>query len=401
MRTCRFCQSTNLHLILDLGTAPPSNSFLTAEQLEEPETHYPLRLFFCEDCALVQLPEYKKATEIFKDDYVYYSSQSPSNVSHAKEYVEYLVERFQINTDSHVVEIGSNDGYLLQHIHRRIPCTGIDPSERCAAEAAKKGIITIPKFFTAELARQMNKADLICNINTFAHQPKLNDFIEGLKIILKPGGVISQEFPSLTSLIDGVQLDTIYQEHYQYLSFTTTCEMFKRHELRVFDVEEISTHGGSLRIFAQHNERSQSLSERASRLLQAEKAKGISTLKYYEGFRDRVQSVISVFNHFLTTHPHQRIVGYAAAAKGVSFLNYCGVKAGSVRFVVDRSPHKQGLYLPGSRIPVVSEETIREFKPHYVIILAWNLRDEIINQLRYIREWDGRFVTAIPKLEIF
>jgi SAM-dependent methyltransferase len=407
--TCRFCQSTNLRLILDLGTAPPSNAFLTVDQLDDPETYYPLRLFFCEDCALVQLPEYKAATEIFKDDYPYFSSQSPSNVSHAKEYCDMVCERFGYGEGTKVLEIGSNDGYMLQWFKEKgCEVGGIDPAKGPAQRAWNIGIPTLEKFFNKAWAQSWGKQfDLICNINTLAHQPDISDFVEGMKIALAPKGVITCEFPHLMNLVDECQFDTVYQEHYCYFSFMTICHIFHKHGLDVFDADEMQEHGGSLRIYARHIIPGTIrpwvlIDSKVGRLYQRELDKGMASLNYYRGFQARADTIKNDLVLWLHQQKYQRenVVGYGAPAKANTLLNFCGIRADLIDFVVDRSPHKIGKFLPGSRIPVVSEDAIKELKPAYILILAWNLRDEIVNQLSYIREWNGKFIIAVPELEV-
>lgn len=401
MRTCRFCQSTNLHLILDLGTAPPSNSFLTAEQLEEPETYYPLRLFFCADCGLVQLPEYKKASEIFKDDYPYFSSQSPSNVSHAKEYVDMITERFHPKS---VLEIGSNDGYLLQHFSKHISCLGYEPSRGPAEEARKKGIDTVADFFDMDNTMYLiGSVDLICGINVLAHQPDINDFVGAIKRALAPKGVITCEFPHLMRLIDECQFDTVYHEHYSYFSLMTICTIFQKHGLEVFDVDEIPEHGGSLRIYACHKmaRADDRRLDRVADVLRKEHELGMNGLAYYrdlQGDTDKIKRNLVSFLIFKSRH--SSIAAYGAPAKASTLLNYCGIGPDLVSFTVDRSPYKQGMYLPGSRIPVVCEDVLKEMKPDYILILPWNLKTEIMEQLAYCREWGAKFVVAIPGLEV-
>jgi SAM-dependent methyltransferase len=401
---CRFCHTELTHEFVDLGHQPPSNSFLTREQLDEPETYYPLRVMVCEKCWLVQLPEVKKAGEIFGEDYPYYSSQSPANVSHAKEYVEMMVERFHPNS---VLEIGSNDGYLLQHFGNRAGVIGCDPSSGAAKEARKKKISTIVDFWGFRTARQYSfveaPVDLICSLNTIAHQPDINDFVAGMKIALAPGGVITAEFPSLMRLVEGGQFDTIYHEHYNYFSLMTIYDIFDYHSLEIFDVDEIPEHGGSLRIYAQHRkEGMQAVFARVDDLIWKEMKKGINMLPYYTGFQykvdkakpDLVQILIDIAGH------DEIVAAYGAPAKGNTLLNYCGIRSDLVQFAVDRSPYKQNKFLPGSHIPVYDEEYLKKVQPDYVLILPWNLKDEIVNQLSYIRSWGGKFIVAIPNLEV-
>lgn len=389
---CRFCGKKGIHSILDLGHQPFSNSFLTKEQLSEPEVYYPLELVVCDSCWLVQIKKAPKASEIFKDDYIYHSSQSPANVSHAKEYVDMITKRFNIKS---VVEIGSNDGYMLQHFKEKgINVLGIDPATECANEAIQKGIPTLIDFFSRSLARRTVRADLICGINVLAHQPDINDFVSGLKYALNPGGIVTFEFPHLKKMIDGLQFDTVYHEHYYYFSLMTIMEIFERHLLEVFDVDEIPEHGGSLRIYARHKIEGL-YSDKVARVLFDEYR--MRSLNYYVDFQQRVNKVYYDFiNHAYTSN----LIAYGAAAKANTFINYCKLDSKLLPFVVDRSPFKQGKFLPGSHIPVFDEEMIKRVKPEYVLITAWNLKEEIMKQLSYTMEWDCKFVVAIPRLEI-
>ncbi len=413
MRNCRFCGRDGMHEILDLHHQPPSDSFLTQEQLREPEVYYPLKVYVCNSCWLVQVPESKKATEIFNETYPYYSSQSPANVSHAKEYVNMICERFLFPGPYYpgkafrtptVLEIGSNDGYMLKHfVDKGCVVMGCDPSKGPADEAILNGIPTIKKFFGMETVGLFQKADLICNINTLAHQPHLNDFVEAMKTVLAPNGIITCEFPHLMNLIDQCQFDTIYQEHYDYFSFGTVYEIFHRHGLEIFDVDEIPEHGGSLRIYAQHTDTGiQAICGHIDDLLGTEVCKGMRFINYYLGFQSRVDQIKRDLVRFLieARYEDKMVVGYGAPAKGNTLLNYCGIRQDLVEFTVDRSPHKQGLYLPGSHILVLSEDYLQRMQPDYVLILPWNLKAEIMEQLKYIREWGGKFIIAIPELEI-
>jgi 2-polyprenyl-3-methyl-5-hydroxy-6-metoxy-1,4-benzoquinol methylase len=405
---CRFCGAALTHVFIDLVNAPPSNAFLTKEQLGEPEPFYPLKLFVCDSCFLVQIDEYKKSSAIFNSGYIYFSSYSTTWLAHAKQYTAMMIEKFGFNRESKVIEIASNDGYLLQYFKERgIPVLGIEPAEGTAVEARKKGIETMVDFFGQRLAQHLadtgNKADLLLGNNVLAHVPDINDFVAGLKIALKPSGIITMEFPHLMQLIDNYQFDTIYHEHYSYLSFMTVCALFKRHDLVVFDVEELPTHGGSLRIYARHPENHLiTISKRVDVLRETETKKGLRTLTYYQDFQEKTDRVKYGLLEFLLEQKknNKPVAAYGAAAKGNTLLNYCGIKSDLVAFVADASPHKQGKYLPGSHIPVVNEEAVKKQKPAYVLILPWNIREEITQQLRYIRSWGGQFVTTIPKLEI-
>ncbi len=410
MQHCRFCGRTELHEFVDLGHQPPSNSFLTKEQLDLPETYYPLKLYVCDSCWLVQINEYTHAQDIFNSSYPYYSSQSPTNVNHAKEYVEMMCERFKLNRQSIVYEIGSNDGYMLQFfLEHECNCIGFEPANGPFQESIKKGICTSPAFWSVKEAKryEWQKADLICGINVLSHQPDINNFVEGLRIALAPNGIITMEFPHLMWLIDGCQWDTVYQEHYSYFSFGTVYEIFHRHGLEIFDVDEIPEHGGSLRIYARHHKNISDCMARESdirinSLRFKEKQKGVNTINYYLGFQSRVDQIKRDLVRFLieARYEDKMVVGYGAPAKGNTLLNYCSIRQDLMEFTVDRSPYKQGMYLPGSHIRVTDEEELRKVHPDYVLILPWNLKMEIMEQLKYIREWDGKFIIAIPNLEV-
>lgn len=397
---CRFCQTELTNTFCDLGHQPPSNSFLTAAQLNEPEMTYPLKVMVCDQCWLVQLPESKEAREIFKDDYPYYSSQSPANVSHAKEYVEMIGERFHPES---VLEIGSNDGYMLQWFKQKgLTVRGVDPAVGPAEEAQGKGIDTLILPFCSTVARHMDKYDLICNINTLAHQPVLNDFIEGMKIALAPDGVITCEFPHLMRLVECSQFDTIYHEHYSYFSFATICAIFQKHGLGVFDIDEILEHGGSLRIYATHRSQS-SINAKVNEFISREGRRGMADLPYYQSFQPKIDTIKTHIVRLLIDLKMEgkKVAGYGAAAKSNTFVNYCGIGPDLLPYIVDRSPHKIGKFCPGSHIPVVDESRLREDRPDYILILAWNLRDEIEKQLSYTREWGCKFIVAIPELKIW
>jgi hypothetical protein len=405
---CRFCGSPLTHVFVDLGMAPPSNSFLSASQLEQEEPYYPLKVMVCSKCFLVQTDEFKKAEEIFSSDYVYFSSYSTSWLAHAKRYVEMMIDRFGFNRKSSIIEIASNDGYLLQYFkEKEIPVLGIEPTLGTANAARQKGIESINEFFGVALAKKMvaqnHYADLLIGNNVLAHVPDINDFVAGMKIVLREKGVITMEFPHLLELIRDVQFDTIYHEHFSYLSFTTVKAIFNSHGLELFDVEEIPTHGGSLRIFAKHaDDSSKEISKNVGVLLEKEKTNGLSAISAYTGLQQKVEVIKNDFLNFLRANVQagKTIAAYGAAAKGNTLLNYCGVKNDLIKFVVDASPVKQGKYLPGSHIPVVNEQELMRSRPDFIIILPWNLRDEITKQLSYVRKWDCKFVIAIPQLQI-
>ena len=405
---CRFCQNELTHEFIDLVNSPPSNSFLSIEELNEPEVFYPLKLFVCEKCFLVQIDEYKKSEEIFSDRYAYFSSFSSTWLEHARQYVEMITARMGLNDEDFTVEIGSNDGYLLQYFkEKNIPCLGIEPAKSTADVARDKGIDVISEFFDVKLAERLlkkgRKANLIVGNNVLAHVPNINDFVKGLKILLEKNGVITLEFPHLMRLVEENQFDTIYHEHFSYLSFYTVNRIFSEHRLILFDVDELPTHGGSLRIYAGHQEdHSKKLSPNVEALNEKESAAGMGDLSYYLGFQEKANKVKYKLLSFLLTKKREgkKVVAYGAAAKGNTLLNYCGIKKDLIQFVVDASPHKQGKFLPGNHIPVVSEDLLRKTRPDFALILPWNIKNEIMGQLEYIREWGAHFVIPIPELAI-
>ena len=405
---CRFCKEELKDVFIDLVNSPPSNSFLTRQQLNEPEVFFPLKVYTCNNCFLVQVDEYKKSDAIFDDEYVYFSSFSTSWLAHAKKYTEKMIDRFGLSEKSQVIEIASNDGYLLQYFKQKnIPVLGIEPTANTAKVAEEKGIESITEFFGTRLAKKLvdqgRKADLLLGNNVLAHVPEIVDFIAGMKLILKEGGIITMEFPHLMQLVDNNQFDTIYHEHFSYLSFFTVKQIFSSQGLDLFDVEEIPTHGGSLRIYGKHSEdNTRPISRNVDLLLEKEIAKGMNSLSYYQNFQQKALQVKLGFNGFLTEQKllNKKVAGYGAAAKGNTLLNYCGIKNDQIDYVVDANPHKQNKWLPASHIPVVNEAYLKESKPDYVIIFPWNLKDEIVKQLSYIKDWDGKFVVPIPELEV-
>lgn len=405
---CRFCQQSLTDVFIDLVNSPASNSFLTKEQLSEPETYYPLKVYTCSNCYLVQIDEYKKSDAIFSDDYVYFSSYSKSWLAHAKSYTEKMIARFGFNQQSRVVEIASNDGYLLQYFkENNVPVLGIEPTDNTAEVARSKGIETVGEFFGTALAKTFaaegRKADLLLGNNVLAHVPNIVDFVKGMQILLNENGVITMEFPHLLQLVENNQFDTIYHEHFSYISFYSVKQIFEAQGLQMFDVEELPTHGGSLRIYAKHAaDNSKPISPNVEALLQKEISKGLNTLAYYDTFQEQALKVKLDFTSFLLNQKSagKHVAGYGAAAKGNTLLNYCGVKKDLVDFVVDANPHKQNKWLPGSQIPVVNEDYLKEAKPDYVVIFPWNLKEEIVKQLHYISDWGGKFVIPIPQLEV-
>jgi len=404
---CRFCKTELKHVFIDLVNSPPSNSFLSREQLNEPEVFYPLKVFTCHNCFLVQIDEYKKSDAIFNNEYVYFSSFSTSWLEHCRNYTEKMTERFGFDGQSLVVEVASNDGYLLQYFReKKIPVLGVEPTANTAKVAMEKGIDTVVDFFGVSLAKRLaaenKKADLLLGNNVLAHVPDIVDFVGGMKIMLKDRGVITMEFPHLMQLVDNNQFDTIYHEHFSYLSFYTVQQIFRSQGLEMFDVEELPTHGGSLRIYARHTEDdSKTVSPRVAALLAREAAKGMQGLDYYSHFQQQALEIkLALTNLIEQKKAGAKVAAYGAAAKGNTLLNYCGIKGDLIAYVVDANPHKQHKWLPASHIPVVMESHLREHRPDLVLILPWNLREEITRQLAYIREWGGRFVIPIPQLEI-
>ncbi|MFI5037027.1 MAG: methyltransferase domain-containing protein [Solirubrobacterales bacterium] len=403
---CRFCGAPVEAVFADLGMSPLANSYLPPERANSMEPFYPLRALVCDKCFLVQLEEFQTPERIFSE-YAYFSSYSSSWLEHSRRYAEQMIERLGLDDGSHVVEIASNDGYLLQFFHeRQIPVLGIEPAANVAKVALQKGIPTLVEFFGQETARSLaaeSAADLLLGNNVLAHVPDLNDFVGGMKIVLKPGGVITMEFPHLMRLIEGKQWDTIYHEHFSYFSFLTVSRVFEAHGLKLFDVEELPTHGGSLRVYGAHAEDGDKPESGAAReLREREREAGYERLDTYLGYGRRVEQDKREILQFLIGLKERglRIAGYGAPAKGNTLLNYCGVRRDFIDYTCDLNPHKQGQFLPGSHIPIRSPEAIREDKPDVVLILPWNLKDEIVEQLSFIREWGGRFAARTPELTL-
>jgi SAM-dependent methyltransferase len=407
---CRFCGGDVALPFVDLVNAPPSNSYLATAQLNEPESYFPLKVFVCERCWLVQVDEYKKSDEIFDAHYAYFSSFSSSWLRHSREYVQAMIPRLGLGADSLVVEVASNDGYLLQYfVEGGIPCLGVEPTASTAAAAREKGVETVEEFFGVDFARRLvaerGQADLMLGNNVLAHVPDINDFVEGFRIALKPTGTLTFEFPHLLNLIRFTQFDTIYHEHFSYLSLTAVRAVLAAHGLTVYDVQELPTHGGSLRVFARHEGHTAlAVTPAVDALEQREIAAGLRSAAGYQGFQQATDTIRADFLRFLydCRADGKQVVAYGAAAKGNTLLNYCGIKGDElIRYVVDRSPHKQGLFLPGSHLPIVPEERLRETRPDVIFILPWNLRTEIAEQLAYAREWGARFAVCVPELEVF
>jgi SAM-dependent methyltransferase len=405
---CRHCGAELQLPLIDLGSAPPSNAYLTELSLRAPEKWFPLRVLVCTHCWLVQTEDYVGAEEIFDAEYAYFSSFSTTWLQHAEQYVEDMVKRFDLGENSHVVEVAANDGYLLQYAKSRgIPCLGIEPTAATAQAARARGIEIIEDFFGVGLAQKLvsegKQADLIVANNVLAHVPDINDFVSGFAQLLNPQGVATFEFPHLTRLILENQFDTIYHEHFSYLSLTALLSIFKSNGLAAFDVEELPTHGGSLRVYAQRSDSArQPVGARISRITAAEADSGMCTIGYYKNFQAQANQIKNDFLAFLieAANSGKTVAAYGAAAKGNTLMNYAGIRPDLIKYVVDRNPAKQRKYMPGSRIPIVGEDYLREDRPDYVVLMPWNLMNEITEQLAYVRDWGAKFVTAVPHLEI-
>jgi len=405
---CRFCSERLEYVFIDLVNCPASNSFLVKEQLNEPEVFYPLKVYICHKCLLVQVDEYKNSNAIFNSEYVYFSSYSKSWLKHASNYCDTMIKRFGFDSKSQVIEVASNDGYLLQYFKKRgVTVLGIEPTSNTASAAIEKGIPCIIDFFGTSLANELaakgTKADLLLGNNVLAHVPDIVDFVKGMKILLANEGVITMEFPHLMQLVDNNQFDTIYHEHFSYLSFQTVKQIFESAGLRLFDVEELDTHGGSLRIYACHSiDASKETSGSIKQLITKESEKGMLEMDYYTNFQQKALEIKLSIVEFLIKQKREgkKVAAYGAAAKGNTLLNYCGIKNDLIGYVVDANPHKQNKFLPASHIPVVNEEYLKKERPDFVLILPWNLKTEIIKQLEYIKEWNGKFVLPIPKFQL-
>jgi len=401
---CRFCNNELKHTFVDLGMSPVSNANIKPENLQSKEKFYPLHAHVCEKCFLVQLEEFESPKQIFNDEYAYFSSFSESWLKHCKNYTNMISEKLSLSQKSKVIEIACNDGYLLQYfVEKNISVLGIEPSLNVAKAAESKGIRTIVKFFGVNTANELSdlqeKADLIIGNNVLAHVPDINDFVGGIKILLKETGTVTIEFPHLLNLINKNQFDTIYHEHFSYLSLYTVEKIFNYHGMDIYNVEELPTHGGSLRIYACHTGNMQK-SQNVINLLAKEKEFGLTNLSTYTNFSEKVKETKrKLLKHLIEIkNQGKAIVGYGAAAKGNTLLNYCGIGKDFIGYVVDKSPYKQGLFLPGTHIPIESPEKISQTKPDYIFIIPWNIKDEIINQLSYTKEWGCRFIIPIPEV---
>jgi SAM-dependent methyltransferase len=406
LHTCRLCGTGLTRTFVDLGMSPLCESYLRAERLDDPETFYPLHVRLCEECLLVQLPAYVPGEDIFSD-YAYFSSYSDSWVAHAKRYADEMTARLGLTPDSLVTEVASNDGYLLQHFHAAgIPVLGVEPAGNVAEAARAKGIRTAVRFLGprtgAEIAAEYGRADLVAANNVFAHVPDILGFAAGLRALVRETGLVTLEFPHLLRLIERRQYDTIYHEHYSYLSLLTASRALETAGLRVVDVDELSTHGGSLRVHARPAEAAGEPGERVKAVLAAEEAVGLHTVAGHEGFAGEVLKIKSDLLGFLlaAAADGKTVAGYGAPGKGNTLLNHCGIRTDLIAYTVDRSPHKQGMFLPGTHIPIYAPERIAETRPDYVLVLPWNLREEIAAQLEYVRSWGGRLVFPIPALEV-
>ena len=405
---CRHCASDLQITFVDLGSSPPSNSYLTKKTINKPEKWYPLKVMVCDNCWLVQTEDFVGVGEMFSKDYAYFSSFSSTWLEHAKHFVEKVTSRFKLTSGSIVAEIAANDGYLLQYVQdKNIPCYGIEPTHSTAQAARDKGIEIIEEFFSVvkanELFSQGRQADLIVSNNVLAHVPDINDFVKGVSILLKPNGVATFEFPHLLNLVQLSQFDTIYHEHYSYLSLTAVQTIFDANGLSVFDVEELSTHGGSLRVYAQRSELGKHKTSAAVISLQEKENKlGMDDINFYHGFQNKIEQVKIDFLSFLLEAKRygKQVVGYGAAAKGNTIMNFGGIRQDLISYVVDKNPAKKGKYMPGSRVPIVDIDHLLLTKPDYVVIFPWNLKNEVIQQLEFIQDWGGKFIISIPKLKI-
>ncbi len=404
---CRHCNNKLEHVFLDLGFAPPSNAYLSLADLSRPEKHYPLKIKVCDQCWLVQTEDYALAEELFRPDYAYFSSTSSSWLAHAADYANTMIARFGLTKNSHVIEVASNDGYLLKNfVATNIPCLGIEPTASTAAAAEQLGIPVLREFFGEELGRRLaaegKQADLIVGNNVYAHVPDINDFTRGLKAALKPRGTITLEFPHLMRLIEHTQFDTVYHEHFSYFSLYSVTRIFAKAGLKVFDIEELSTHGGSLRIYGCHAENASESTSAVASLLAKELSYGLRNLSTYVEFQSKADRIKDGLLSFLIEQKRsgRTVAAYGAAAKGNTVFNYAGIKPDLVPFVCDAAPSKQGKYLPGSHIPILNPSVLRERKPDSVLILPWNIAAEVAVQHGYIKEWGGQFITAIPSINI-
>ncbi len=404
---CRHCNKKLENSFVDLGFQPPSNSYLTFEDLKKSEIYYPLRVCYCTNCWLVQTEDYALRTEFFNSDYAYFSSTSKSWLKHAKTYVEMITKKLNLSKDSFVIEIASNDGYLLKNfVSKNIPCLGIEPTENTAAASEALGIPVIKNFFGNDLVNTIlnkGKADLIIGNNVFAHVPDINDFTSAISKILKTNGVLNLEFPYFGNLINDTQFDTIYHEHYSYLSLTSVNSIFLKNGLKIIDIEFIKTHGGSLRVYGALINSNLKVSDNVNLLLKKEISQGFTKNKFYQTFQDKVDIIKNDLLEFLikASKENKTVVGFGAAAKGNTLLNYCGIKSDLIKLIIDSAESKQDKFMPGSHIPIYSPETLKDFIPDYILILPWNLKEEIMELNRHLKYKGTKFVVALPKIKIY
>jgi len=404
---CRHCGSLLEHTFLDLGFAPPSNAYLSEADRTRPERYYPLKLMVCTHCWLVQTEDYARKEELFSSDYAYFSSTSSTWLSHAKSYAEAMVEDLDLDESSFIIEVASNDGYLLRNfVEVGVPCLGIEPTASTAEAAETQGIPVLREFFGESLGKQLaaegRQADLIIGNNVYAHVPDINDFTSGLKAALKPSGTITLEFPHLMRLIEHTQFDTVYHEHFSYFSLLAVRRIFAQAKLRVFEVEELSTHGGSLRVFGCHEDDPRATEDSVEQLTNEEAARGLQSLATYSGFQARADQVKDALLTFLLTQKRdgKLVMAYGAAAKGNTLLNYAGIKPDLLPMVCDAAPAKQGKYMPGSHIPIVNPAVLQEVKPDIVLILPWNIAAEVVSENRHAKEWGAVFIAAVPEMRV-
>lgn len=405
---CRHCGNDIKHNFLDLGNAPPSNAYLNLEDLASSEITCPLRLSVCNTCWLVQTEDYNNADDLFTSDYAYFSSTSKSWLKHASDYADYVTSRLNLSTKSFVVELASNDGYLLKNfLVKKIPCLGVEPTDSTAEVAEKLGIPVVRKFFGVDTAKELSvshgKADLICGNNVYAHVPDINDFTKGIQILLGENGVVTLEFPHLMRLMESNQFDTVYHEHFSYLSLTSVIRIFSKAKLRVFDVQELSTHGGSLRVFGCHESDARCTENTVNTLLATEKEFGLTSVEIYESFQKKADKVKNDFLYFLIekNRAGKKVAAYGAAAKGNTLMNYAGIKPDLIKFVCDAAPSKQGKFMPGNHLPIYHPDELEKFKPDWIVIFPWNIADEVISQLRgKVSGWGAKFVIAVPELKV-
>ena len=407
---CRFCDEELKHLMVDLGMTPLANAYLDIDSIQQEESFYPLRIFVCHNCFLVQLAESVESPKQLFSEYLYFSSYSKTWLNHTEELAHNLIDKFSLDEKNQVIEIASNDGYLLKHFkNKNIPILGIEPAENIAKFAEKQGIKTLNKFFGLQTANELKQtgceADLLIAINVLPHLPNIKDFVEGIKKILKPNGVCMIQFSTyMLPFLHDTEFDSIYHEHYYYFSLLSVQKILSTFKLEIFDVDELSIHGGSLRIYVKHQENLKiKINQKVNNLIKKEIENGLDLVSTYESFSKRVtSSKLKIWNFFITAKENnKKIIGYGAPAKGNTMLNFCGIGKDIIEYTVDISPHKQGLFLPGTHIPIKKPEIIKETKPDYVIILAWNFKEEISQQMNFIREWGGKFIVLRPKIEIF